>query len=59
MFTQDIAVGLRWDITPAWMLRAEYQRVHGASTVSLLDNPDLMGLALDWNIYSLQLAFRF
>lgn len=59
MFTQDIVVGLRWDITPAWMLRAEYQRVHGASTVSLLDNPDIIDLALDWNIYSLQLAFRF
>lgn len=59
MFTQDIVVGLRWDITPAWMLRAEYQRVHGAAAVSLLDNPDFTDVALDWNIYALQVAFRF
>ncbi len=59
MFTQDIVVGVRWDITPAWMLRAEYQRVHGASAVSLLDNPNIMDLALNWNVYALQLAFRF
>ncbi|NOR81097.1 MAG: hypothetical protein GQ529_09755 [Methyloprofundus sp.] len=59
MFTQDIVVGLRWDITPSWMVRAEYQRVHGASAVSLLDNPEISELALDWNVYALQIAFRF
>ncbi|NOQ64546.1 MAG: hypothetical protein GQ582_08550 [Methyloprofundus sp.] len=59
MYTQDAVIGLRWDITPSWMLRAEYQRVHGASTVSLLDNPDLSKLVKDWNIYALQVSFRF
>lgn len=58
-FTQDFVVGLRWDITPSWMIRAEYHRVHGASTVNLLDNPDIADLALDWNIFGLQAAFRF
>jgi len=59
MFTHDIVFGMRWDITPAWMLRAEYHRVHGSSTVSAFDNPDLAQQAADWNIYALQLAYRF
>ncbi|NOQ12948.1 MAG: hypothetical protein GQ583_00505 [Methyloprofundus sp.] len=59
VFAQDIVVGLRWDITPSWMVRAEYQRVHGAAAVSLLDNPSIPDLALDWNVYALQVAFRF
>jgi len=59
MFTQDIVVGLRWDITHFWMLRAEYHRMHGASTVSLLENSDILNLATDWNIYALQMSYRF
>jgi len=58
-FAQDLVFGLRWDITPSWMVRAEYHRVHGAATISLLDNPDLSKIAKDWNIYALQIAFRF
>jgi len=58
-YTQDIVVGLRWDITPAWMVRAEYHRVHGTSTISVIDNPDLMNAVDDWNIYALQAAYRF
>lgn len=59
MFTKDIVVGLRWDITPSWMVRVEYQRVHGASAVSLIDNPVISELMLNWNVYALQVAFRF
>ncbi len=58
-FTQDWVVGLRWDITPTWMIRAEYHRVHGASMLSIADNPDTLNVALDWNIYALQVGFRF
>ncbi|NOQ15954.1 MAG: hypothetical protein GQ581_02745, partial [Methyloprofundus sp.] len=59
MYSQDIVFGTRWDITPSWMLRAEYHRVHGASTVSFFDNPDVTKLAKDWNIYALQIAYQF
>lgn len=58
-FTQDWVIGLRWDITPSWMVRTEYHHVHGASMLSTADNPDLANVALDWNIYALQVAFRF
>ncbi len=59
MYTQDIVFGTRWDITPAWMLRAEYHRVHGSSSVSAFDNPNLAAQVEDWNIYALQIAYRF
>lgn len=58
-YTKDWVVGLRWDITPAWMVRTEYHWIHGASMVSALDNPDAMNIAKDWNIYALQVSFRF
>ncbi len=59
MFTQNIVIGLRWDITPVWMLRAEYHRIHGTSTLSLLENPEIQKLVKDWNIYALQMSYRF
>lgn len=59
MYAQDIVFGLRWDITPAWMIRAEYHRMHGATTISLLENPDFSKIVKNWNIYALQVAFRF
>ncbi len=58
-FTQDVVVGLRWDISPSWMARAEYSRVHGSGSISQVDNPDLLGRVSNWNIYALQVAFRF
>ena len=59
MYAQDIVFGLRWNITPAWMIRAEYHRMHGATTISLLENPDFSKIVKNWNIYALQVAFRF
>lgn len=59
MFTQDLVFGLRWDITPAWMIRTEYHRVHGASRLSAFDNPEFSDTVANWNIYALQVAFRF
>lgn len=58
-YTQDIVFGTRWDITPNWMLRAEYHRVQGASTLSSFDNPDITSIAKNWNIYALQVAYQF
>lgn len=59
VYTQDIVFGTRWDITPSWMLRAEYHRVHGASSLSAFDNPDPGQIVKDWNIYALQIAYQF
>ncbi|NOQ15956.1 MAG: hypothetical protein GQ581_02755 [Methyloprofundus sp.] len=58
-YTKDIVFGTRWDITPSWMLRAEYHRAQGSSAVSFFDNPDLSKRVKDWNIYALQIAYQF
>ena len=59
MYAQDVVFGLRWDITPSWMVRAEYHRVYGTAAISLQDNPDVSQTTKNWNIYALQVAFRF
>ena len=38
-FAKDITVGLRWNVTPEFMVRAEYHRVNGTGWLSTLDNP--------------------
>jgi hypothetical protein len=58
-FANDWMVGLRWDITPSWMLRADYHRIHGTTVLSQADNPDRQMTRQDWDLYGLQLSFRF
>lgn len=58
-FAKDWVFGLRWDITSSWMLRGEYHRVHGTAWLSQLDNPDPFKTVQDWDLYGLQLSFKF
>lgn len=64
-FAKDITVGLRWNVTPAFMLRAEYHYVNGTAWLSGLDNPiDLKtGRPFDtdqhWHLYAIQASYRF
>lgn len=59
-FAKDIMVGLRWNVTPQFMLRAEYHRVNGTGWLSRLDNPKEEGpLSQHWDLYAIQASFRF
>jgi hypothetical protein len=64
-FAKDFTVGLRWDITPSLMLRAEYHNINGTGWISALENPGLENprLAADvaqhWDLFALMLSFRF
>lgn len=58
-FAQDWVFGLRWDITPAWMVRADYSRVHGTAWLPQADNPDPNKTKQDWDLYGLQFSFKF
>ncbi|SEL39543.1 OprO/OprP family phosphate-selective porin [Nitrosovibrio tenuis] len=58
-FAKDITVGLRWSITPEFMLRAEYHRVNGTGWLSTLDNPVSSDLAQHWNLFSILGSYRF
>ena len=71
-FAKDITVGLRWNVTPAFMLRAEYHYINGTGWVSPLDNraPSEIRSALGrpfltadtdqhWNLFAFQASYRF
>lgn len=58
-FAKDITVGLRWNITPELMLRAEYHRINGTAWLSGLDNPVPAQTEQHWNLFSTQLSYRF
>lgn len=59
-FAKDITVGLRWNVTPEFMLRAEYHRVNGTGWLSRLDNPADEGpQSQHWDLYAIQASYRF
>lgn len=58
-FAKDITVGVRWNITPEFMLRAEYHRVNGTAWLSTLDNPTPGDLSQHWNLFSVLGSYRF
>ncbi len=59
-FAKDIMVGLRWNVTPQFMLRVEYHHVNGTGWLSRLDNPPSEGpLEKNWDLYGIQASFRF
>ena len=58
-FAKDITAGLRWNVTPSFMLRAEYHRVNGTGWLSGLDNPDPSTTSQHWNLFAVQASYRF
>ena len=67
-FAQDWTFGLRWDVTPWLMLRAEYHRIHGTGWLSAVENPGIGFIATprqradvsrNWNLFAVQGAVRF
>ena len=51
--------GLRWAPNNNWMLRAEYHRIHGTSSLSHADNPFGFLTTKKWDLFALQLSYRF
>lgn len=58
-FAKDVTVGLRWNITPEFMLRAEYHHVNGTGWLSKLDNPVSKDTSEHWDLYAIQASYRF
>lgn len=57
-FAKDLSLGLRFQPTQNWDLRAEVHRVDGTAWLSKQDNPDAE-LNQRWNMILLQAAYRF
>ena len=58
-FAKDITAGLRWNITPQFMLRGEYHYVNGTGWLSRLDNNDPNNTEQFWHLFAIQAAYRF
>jgi hypothetical protein len=58
-FAQNWVFGLRYDITPSWMVRADYTLAHGTAWLPQADNPNPFKTVQDWDLYALQLSFKF
>jgi hypothetical protein len=56
-FANDWTFGLRWDITPSFMLRAEYHLIDGTGWVSALENRD--GFKENWSLFAILGSYRF
>jgi hypothetical protein len=57
-FARDWTLGLRWDITPHWMLRGEVHHVNGTAWLPSADNVSRTDGA-HWDMGLLQGAYRF
>ena len=58
-YQKDIVVGVRWDVTPSFMLRAEHQWTEGTWTLSRRENPVPAEHDKYWNMFSLLGSYRF
>lgn len=58
-FAKDISTGLRWDVTPSIMLRAEYHYVNGTGWLSPLENHPPSNAEQHWQMFALSASFRF
>lgn len=58
-YQKDLMVGVRWDVTPNFMLRAEHQWAEGTWTLSRRENPSPAEHAKYWNMFSILGSYRF
>jgi hypothetical protein len=58
-FSKDWTTGVRFDLTPEFMLRAEYHRVDGTGYLPAQDNPNPLALERRWDMLMLLASFRF
>lgn len=58
-YSKVLTAGIRWDVSPALMLRAEYQLHNGTFVLSSRENPTIDGGGPDWDLFSLSASYRF
>ncbi|MDD2558570.1 MAG: hypothetical protein RBR43_06870 [Desulfuromonadaceae bacterium] len=54
---KDLGMGLRWDVSDNWVLKAEWHKVDGASLQLPIFNPE--GVKRDWHYYVLKASYNF
>ena len=57
-YAKDWTLGMRWDITDDFRLRAEYHNVEGTSWLSEQETP-FPSMAKDWEMFNLLVSYHF
>jgi hypothetical protein len=55
----DWTLGVGWEPSPNWLLRAEWHKVKGTAWLATQDNPVNVEKEKDWNMLLLQATYRF
>ena len=58
-YTIDYMFGLRWTPKSSWMIQAEYHKINGTNKLSYADNPDRSETEQYWDLFALQVSYRF
>lgn len=58
-YAQDWVAGVRYDVTPSFMLRAELHSIEGTGWTSPLENPISSDLNKHWNMFMLMGSYYF
>ena len=56
-FAKDLGVGLRWDVTPYFMLRGEYHYINGTGWIS--PNENRGETSQHWSLFGVSASLRF
>jgi hypothetical protein len=58
-YAKDWTVGVRYDVTPSFMLRGEFHTVDGTGWLPYESNPDSFASSRRWNMLLLQGSYKF
>lgn len=61
-YAKDVTTGVRWNVTPSFMLAAEHHYVNGTAWLAPLDNPNLSITgqhSQHWHLFSVLGSYRF
>lgn len=58
-FAKDWMLGLRYDVTPTFMVRGEWHRIDGTGWLSSLDNPNPREMERKWDMLMFMGSWRF
>lgn len=57
-YAHDWTLGMRWDVTKNFMLRAEYHNIEGTSWLSAQEIP-FSSMVKDWDMFNLLVSYHF
>lgn len=58
-FAKDFTISARYEFNPSWMIAGEIHFVDGTAWLPSVENPNSSELEERWNLYTLQVSYKF